>query len=460
MLWAALHPDLQQLPTEAAPRTDALQGIATWCLQYTPRVAVLEALLDHPAVVMEVGQSVRLFGGKRLLVQRIREAVPDLGVAQLSWAPNSLAALAVGRAGLSNGFAKPLAELLDGLPLRTLTAVDKHAGVLARLGCQTLGQVRSLPRGGMSRRFDKELLAALDQAYGLRPEAHAWVTLPENFQTRLELMARVEHAPAMLFGARRLVLQMAGWLQARRAGVTAFTLRWWHDAMRSKEAGKGGEITVRTAKPTRDTEHLIRLLAEHLDKVKLLAPAGDLELHASEVVALHEASLSMLPEARHDGESLALVLERVAARLGPERVLRPVLLEDHRLEWMCRWQPAPEKRPSSRAGIALGPQPTFILPTPLRLAVKDNRPLYQGVLQLLAGPHRIEGGWWDRVSETVPQEAGDGTLALFAGTTLEAIRQVSRDYWVALSEHAGVLWIFQVRLPHGDPEWFLHGTFA
>ncbi|RYH69258.1 MAG: DNA polymerase Y family protein, partial [Alcaligenaceae bacterium] len=77
MLWAALHPDLQQLPSEAAARTDALQGLANWCLQYTPRVAILEALLENPAVVMEVEQSVRLFGGKRVLVQRIRDAVPE-----------------------------------------------------------------------------------------------------------------------------------------------------------------------------------------------------------------------------------------------------------------------------------------------------------------------------------------------------------------------------------------------
>ena len=64
--------------------------------------------------------------------------------------------------------------------------------------------MRALPRGGLSRRFDAALLAALDQAYGLRPEAHAWIELPETFSAKLELMARVELAPAMLFGARRL----------------------------------------------------------------------------------------------------------------------------------------------------------------------------------------------------------------------------------------------------------------
>jgi protein ImuB len=42
----------------------------------------------------------------------------------------------------------------------------------------------------------------------------------------------------------------------------------------------------------------------------------------------------------------------------------------------------------------------------------------------------------------------------------ERTRHVSRDYWVALSEHAGVLWIFQTRLANEETAWFLHGVFA
>jgi len=85
-----------------------------------------------------------------------------------------------------------------------------------------------------------------------------------------------------------------------------------------------------------------------------------------------------------------------------------------------------------------------VLPEPLRLATRGERPLYQGILQLLAGPHRIEGGWWDRVTEAGAQST----------------RNVARDYWVALSEHAGVLWVFQTRLADDETAWFLHGTFA
>jgi protein ImuB len=87
-------------------------------------------------------------------------------------------------------------------------------------------------------------------------------------------------------------------------------------------------------------------------------------------------------------------------------------------------------------------QPSFTLAQPLRLAVKGDQPQYQGLLHLLSGPHRVEGGWWDRVTP---------------GTTS---RTVVRDYWVALSAHAGVLWIYQTRLAQDRSAWFLHGVFA
>ncbi len=446
MLWVALLPDTPS--PDPSRRTEAiahaLWRLSCWCLQFTPRVALVEPLSESPAVVMEVEASLRLFGGKRQLALRVREEAADLGVQQLAWAPTSTGAVALARGGISNGINKPLEQLLDALPIETLTAVAAHQVTLARIGCTQLGHVRVLPRGGLSRRFDAELLLALDRAYGLKSDAHAWVQLPETFSARLELVSRVEIAPAILFGARRLIVVMSGWLAARNSGVTSFTLKWFHDAMRAKSAGDSGELTIGTAKPTRDIEHLTRLLAEHLNKVELLAPVGDLELIAVDVHTQDEKSASLFPQPEQAGESLGLVLERIAARLGPERVLRPAIQEDHRLEWMCHWRPAQEPASRQRRRAVTTPQPTLVYPEPVRLATRGDRPLYQGMLQLLAGPHRVEGGWWDRV--VVANKA----------TT----RNVARDYWVALSEHAGVLWIFQTRLADDEAAWFLQGIFA
>lgn len=398
MLWAALLPDVPS--SDLSRRTEALEGLATWGLQFSSRVAIVEA----SSVVMEVEASVRLFGGKRQFVEQVRTEAEQLGVSSLSWAPTSLAALALARCGIRNGFTKPLQDTLDALPFESLTAVAAHGATLARLGCKTLGDVRALPRGGLTRRFDKELLMAMDTAYGLRPDSHPWKALPDTFHSKLELMSRVEVAPAILFGARRLLLQMCGWLAARRCGVTAFTLRWCHDVMRSKTAGDGGELTIRTAVATRNLEHLSRLLAENLAKVELLAPVGDLELIATEVHDFQEVSGSLIPDAERKGESLALVLERIAARLGPEKVLRPVMVEDHRAEWAVHWQSAPVPQPRQLPEPRGLPQPTFILDQPLKLAVKGQLPFYQGRLQLLSGPHRVEGGWWHRLKKEETEE--------------------------------------------------------
>lgn len=435
--WAALLP----IPLPASPSPIDATSLGIWALQFTPRVALLE-----DSVVAEVSGSARLFGGMETLHGLIEAGAEELG-AHVAWAPTGMSALALVRLASSNrpcdGFGAPLAKMLDPLPLEALTAVGLQQPTLARVGCRTLGDVRNLPRGGLSRRFDKSLLLALDQAYGLRPEVYEWLTVPEAFHARLELMSRVDTAPALLFGARRLLIQMAGWLAARRMGATAFTLRWCHDVMRAKDAGTGGELTVRTAQPTQNVEHFAQLLAEHLAKVQLAAPAGDIELLATEVLPIVEESRSLIPETLRKGASTDLALERIQARLGDTSVRRPVLSADHRLEWMQSWQCKQSARKKSDAPYEL-PLPTWVLDEPLRLIERDNRPYYQGPLQLLLGPDRIEGGWWHRSGE------GEDARPL----------NVQRDYWLALSPHAGVLWVFQQRLARDQTAWFLHGHFA
>lgn len=445
MHWIALPldpPPAAPSPTEAGLVHGATHGLALWALQFTPRVAWLEE-----ALVMEVAASLRLFGGAAALQARVDAEAPPLGAGRASRAPTSLAALALARAGRPDGLGQPLPRLLDPLPLDTLSAVAAHQATLARLGCRTLGDVRRLPRGGLARRFGAALLLGLDQAYGLHPEAHDWLTVPEHFAVRLELPGRVEHTAALLGAVQHLWPLLRDWLAARQAGVVALTLHWRHDALRARAVGAAGALALRTAAPTRDTRHLDRLLAEHLARTTLQAPVGEIELVADEVQPLQPDSGDLLPDPSRSAASLREALERIAARLGPQRVSRPVRQEDHRPEWMQAWQPATEPlpRPSRRRAVTL-PQPTWVLHEPVALVVRHHRPLYQGPLQLLIGPQRIEGGWWHR-------SAADGAAPA-------QMHHVQRDYWVALSEQAGALWIYQERLGRDRAAWFLHGHYA
>lgn len=494
MLWAALC-----LPVAAGdmPSSEALRGLAIWALQFTPRVALVDE-----AVLLELQASLRLFGGKAALKTRLADVAPDLGVQAIGWAPTALAALALARSATlgatavrpdrehAEGAGETVADLLDPLPIATLSAARPHLSTLQKLGCQRLCDLRQLPRAGLSRRFARRLLEGLDQAYGLRPLPLAWQELPVRFDARLELMARVETAPPMLFGARRLLLQLCGWLAARHCGVTVFSLGWRHDDRRrpvapvsrgntgSAASAAGfneaddiddgwsswvdGSLQVRTGEATCEPEHLCRLLAEHLAHVQLAAPVGELRLRADQFHPLTPTSASLLPgpgsgNLRGGEEPLARVFERIAARLGSQRVLRARLLADHRPEAMIRWQPVdaspqpmsaspqPLSAPALEEPSALPPQPTWLLPEPLPLAVRGQQPVYQGPLRFIAGPHRIEGGWWDRSADADGQPQA---------------RNIQRDYWVVFSEHAGVLWIFQQRLAGERTGWFLHGVFA
>ncbi len=123
---------------------------------------------------------------------------------------------------------------------------------------------------------------------------------------------------------------------------------------------------------------------------------------------------------------------------------RPILREDHRPERIQTWvHSAGRTRATSAAGAHL-PLPSWILDEPLQLLERDNRPVYQGTLQLLLGPDRIEGGWWHRVN------AQGEEVAL----------NVQRDYWLALSPCAGVLCVFQARLAGDKTAWYLHGHYG
>ena len=93
--------------------------------------------------------------------------------------------------------------------------------------------------------------------------------------------------------------------------------------------------------------------------------------------------------------------------------------------------------------------PTWLLREPVRLQVRGDRPCYEGPLVLLVGPQRLETAGWHGL------EAGQGVQPRASQAP------VMRDYFIARSEHAGLLWIYRERLPRQQMGgWFLHGLFA
>ena len=461
--WIALQPELADARADGVQLTDPAQALGWWALRYTPKVARWGDVL-----LLEVAASTRLWGGLPALLQHVLTSNKPVALINYAQAATSLIATARLLVAPATPHSVALEAPADALPVHTLAAAQPHLETFARLGVVTWGQLRSLPRAGLSRRFGAGLLNALDQAYGVDPDIYPWLTLPEVFDVALELPSQVDSAPALLFAARRLLAQLKVWLQLRHLGVLGLELIWQMDERR--HTAHQGELPLRTAQPTQDTTHLQRLLSEHLAHVCLPAPVHTLRLRTLETQAMGSQSASLLLDTHRDGDGLAQMLERLSARLGADRVLQLQPRMDHRPEQMQAWLSATQSvasnaintRARGRKSLkskklpmdasipwAQGTAPTWLLDEPLKLAVVGQHPHYQGPLTLLAGPKRLETGWW-----------GGGELAL-------------RDYFVARGSLAVLLWIYRRRLPklassRSDgldrlgilSEWYLHGFFA
>lgn len=423
MYWIALWPSHDDERTAWAWR----------CLQFTPRVAWLDE-----ALVLEVSATQRLWGGRRKLLKQLFD-VGDAVLTPSPWATGSTAQVALALLRLKRRNEEKPASV-DGLPIDTLTAAVPHVPTIERLGCRTWGQLRALPRGGLARRFGAALVDSLDRAYGEAGESHAWVTAPETFDIKHELMALATTAPELMGAAQRLLSQLQLWLGARTRGVLAIELEWTLDLRRlnGKLLPPTESLVVRTARPTQDMVHVRKLVNEHLSRAALSAPANHLRIRTIETVPWGGIAASLLPEDNKPGEKLHEFVERLSVRLGEGNVLVCEEHEDHRPEHMQTWVPARSHAAESTAH----PQseslyPTWLLPRALQLETKSDIPHYGGPLRRLTRLYRVETAWWE--------EGGPAC----------------RDYFIAKSNQAGLVWIYRER-PVGESSsrWFLQGLYA
>ena len=430
-----LAPNADLRERELAREEQTVRGVAFALLQFTPNVVIAA----ENVVLADVSASLRLFGGLRALRWQIHRVVADFGVTcTQALAPTAEGSWLIARAG--GGVAltqRSLARVLARIPLTILPAARRFADWFDGLGCSTIDDVTRLPRAGLKKRCGTALLEALDRAKGEAPEVHEWLTMPPAFDARVELPDRIEHVEATLFAARRLTLQMTGWLAARQLAVARFVVSLEHE--RGRAAIAPTEVEVALGEPTWHEEHLMRLLRERLARIELVAPVIALRLEAKDVREAEAPSESLFPEPGGTPQDHARLMELLVARLGSENVMKPAPVADFRPEVAARWVPvSSDARPASTDLPRDLPRPAWLLDVPIQLIMRGHRPFYGTPLRMVSPGERIECGWQD------------GHI-------------VTRDYFVAESENHLHYWIFRARVGSRDerePRWFLHGLFG
>ncbi|ULU23620.1 Y-family DNA polymerase [Dyella terrae] len=387
--------------------------LAAWAYRYSAEVG----LYAH-AVVLEVSRSLNLFGPWPRFESLLRDDLKELGFRhRVALAPTPHAAYVL--AGVHDGLAvtspEMLREALSPVPIARARLPAEATQGLPSMGIRTLGQVFKLPRAGLQRRFGEALVAQLDRLTGDEPTPMESYRPPDAFEQRMEWTHEIEHVEALMFPLRRLTGDMAAYLAGRDGGVQRFELELEH------RSGAPTHVAVGMLTAARDAALLFDCARGRIERLELPQPVMAMRLVARELPPFVPAGRDLFDTRPVHAVPLEQLRERLRARLGEQAIQHLRRTVD----------PRPEKAQSTSAASTWAtspetlPRPTWLLDTP--------RPLRGPPPEVLAGPERLETGWWD---------GGD----------------IRRDYYVVRTTQGQCAWVFCA--PGEQGNWMLHGWFA
>jgi protein ImuB len=389
-----------------------LHSLAAWAYRFSSHVS----LCEPDSLLIEVGASLHLFGGWPKLEHRLRRELARIKHAPLfAVAPTPMAAqvLATQCDGFFTAHREPMLEALKCVPLVNSGLQEKIITLLYSVGMRTLRDVFALPRPELARRIGPAALAQLDRMRGIHQEALPLYQPPDRFEHRIELDDRVEAWPPLLFPLRRLCGELSLFLTARDGGVQRCELVLDH------EGHTATRVAIELLTPQREARTLYELIRSRLERVVLKHPICAIALIAKDLPTLRPQHQDLFETKRAQALDWPELAERLRAHLGDNAVRRLAQAADHRPEraWRC------DIEAKSTAELRL--RPLWLLPRIL--------PLRGPAPRILAGPERIESGWWDGAD-------------------------ARRDYYVVQTREGQRAWAF---LAAGASDgWMLHGWFA
>ncbi len=392
-----------------------LQQRALWAYRYSAQV-----FTDPPhGVWLEAGSMLRLFGGLTAFVETIQKSCQvhawplQLGMGQTPLAARWMALADVNVMTLDH---EPQKEALNKLPLSELHLEDKQLLALQRLGLRTLGELLALPLAEVGRRICPALMKQLRDLHGSQVPPASLFKPALTFSDRALFNHDVEHHNGLLFPLTRLLNSLCGFLHHHQLSVRWLALRLLH-----REPPETRWLFEFASHEHRYDE-LLQLCRYQLEKQSLRAPVTELQLSVTQFTPREHAQIRCLDtQARKQGSGT--LINRLQAKLSTQQISVLRGTGDARPE--CAWQAIAADQSSSDAhwnrADRAGDWPLWLLPTPQPWHPPKN---------IVKGPLRISGGWWDT-------------------------SHIRRDYYQVLHD-AQLIWVFR----DDQKQWFLHGYFS
>jgi protein ImuB len=411
--------------------------------RWTPRAA----LSGPDGLWLDLTGVAHLFGGEEIMCARILAFCRRLGftariaVAGTTGTAHALARFAAGPLILCPPGGE--AGAVAAMPLAALRLDADVLGAADRLGVERVGELIAMPRGPLQRRFGAALLNRLDQALGRAPEPFDPIVPEAPPAVLLRFLEPIATAEAIEEAGGEAVRRLIPMLAEAGLGVRRLVL------VCERVDNEAQRIVVSLARATRNGPHLHALLCAKIETIEPGFGIERLRLAAARVEPLGAEAIEGALAGEAPAPDLALLVDRLATRLGARRVHRLSALESD----------LPE-RSVTRAGPLSPPAAWPQWPRPIRLlhppepveqvmsALPDGPPRrfkWRGKAYRVAaadGPERVYGEWWRRAGEA------------------EGVR----DYFQVEDEAGGRFWLFRKGDGEagvtGDLSWWMQGVFG
>lgn len=433
-------------------RPEADEALMAWVLEDFDRFSPVIALDPRYGLMLDVTGCAHLFGGEAGLVQAVGTHLKRLGLhSRLALASTPQAARALSRFGPGGVFGPEAGRAaVRRLSVSALELEEREEQALRRAGLKRLGDLDDRPRAPLAARFGSDFPSRLARVLGdedIRITPHR--PAPPIVVDRIffEPISTDEDIQRVLCD---LLEEIMARLESATLGARAFEAAFY------RVDGGVRRIGLRVGRATRDAASVLRLFRERMAALDTPLDSGfgfdQMRMAALAVERLTPVQADLEGDADATGD-LSVLIDRLAARLGPEAVVRFQPQGSHIPERGARLITAgavpcpsddwPDQHPDDPP---LRPLHLFNPPQPVETLAEapDGHPFRFRWRRMVhnvtyaEGPERIAGEWW------------------------RAPDQRTRDYYRVEDADGRRFWLFRQGLYGGEepPRWFIHGLFA
>ena len=508
----AVMPDLLVHPADPAADAAAMTMLADWCGRYTPWTALTDATDDADTVAtsdgiwLDITGCAHLAGGETALAADLLFHVKHFGFdAQVGIADTPGAAWAAARFLATEEAPAILPPneqraRLARLPVAALRIGSAVAAELDRLGLRRIDDLYPLPRAALARRFGAVVGQRLDQALGRVDEPISPRRPVSHHVVRMAFPEPVVDAAAIVAALSRLVPALCRGLDAEGVGARRLTLGLY------RVDGTLREITIGTARPSREPEPLQRLFLPQLETIDAGFGIEVVTLAASMTEPLSALQMVLHAPPRSPSPTQAATTDKAQSVSGSPSALSGSPEPSGSSEPFVKpsgMSTQPGVRASQPGVLATDTAPTLDrlldtvgnrlgFDTLRRLAPRDSHAPERAQLRVAPDAPAAMPSWWRdrprplRLAEPSPvpvTEGHDGEpVAVRARQSVRALVAIegperiepewwrpaaegdrpARDYWRVEDEDGGRFWLYRERAggSGGEGRWFLHGLFA